>query len=129
VLDQGIGEAVLQEIELGRDGMHVVGRPDESLSAAVFYVGAFELKRRPIVAEAEWDRLRADAYPERFAKAAMKVLDSSAGCPRRTAGWFQVGSNPRQSVATRGQVTRSGKSRFTPGCIVVGIRGPLLVPT
>jgi hypothetical protein len=37
VLDQGIGEAVLQEIELGRYGMHVVGRPDESLSAAVFY--------------------------------------------------------------------------------------------
>jgi hypothetical protein len=37
VLDQAVGEGVLQEIELGRDGMHVVGRPDESLSAAVFY--------------------------------------------------------------------------------------------
>lgn len=37
VLDRGVGENVLQEIELGPDGMHVVGRPDQSLSAAVFY--------------------------------------------------------------------------------------------
>jgi len=37
VLDRGVGEGILQELELARDGVHVVGRPDESLSAAVFY--------------------------------------------------------------------------------------------
>jgi hypothetical protein len=37
VLDGRLGETVLQEIDLAPDGMHVVGRPDESLSAAVFY--------------------------------------------------------------------------------------------
>jgi hypothetical protein len=37
VLDQGVGEGILQELELARDGVHVVGRLDESLSAAVFY--------------------------------------------------------------------------------------------
>lgn len=37
VLDGRAGEAVLQEIDLAPDGMHVVGRHYESLSAAVFY--------------------------------------------------------------------------------------------
>ena len=37
VLDRAGGEAILQELELTRDGVHVVGRPDASLSAAVFY--------------------------------------------------------------------------------------------
>lgn len=37
VLDRSVGEGILQELELARDGVHVVGRPDESLSAAVFY--------------------------------------------------------------------------------------------
>lgn len=37
VLDGRVGEAVLQEIDLATDGMHIVGRHDESLSAAVFY--------------------------------------------------------------------------------------------
>jgi hypothetical protein len=37
VLDQGAGEEILQEIERGPDGMHVIGRPDQSLSAAVLY--------------------------------------------------------------------------------------------
>src|ERR1700704_427684 len=38
VLDRAGGEGILlQELELTRDGVHVVGRPDASLSAAVFY--------------------------------------------------------------------------------------------
>jgi hypothetical protein len=37
VLDRGLGEGIVQEIELASDGMHVVGRTDASLSTAVFY--------------------------------------------------------------------------------------------
>ncbi|HSE05307.1 MAG TPA: hypothetical protein VLK35_14255 [Methylomirabilota bacterium] len=37
MLDQSIGEDILQEIEMASDGIHVVGRLAESLSAGVFY--------------------------------------------------------------------------------------------
>lgn len=37
VLDQSIGEHIVQEIEVASDGMHVVGRLAQSLSAGVFY--------------------------------------------------------------------------------------------
>jgi hypothetical protein len=34
---EGVSEEIVQEIERAPDGMHVIGRPDESLSTAVFY--------------------------------------------------------------------------------------------
>ena len=37
VLERGVGEDILQEMERAPDGMHVIGRPDASLSDAVFY--------------------------------------------------------------------------------------------
>jgi hypothetical protein len=43
VLEAGVGElSILQEIEQDPDGMHVIGRPDESQSAAVFDVAIRE---------------------------------------------------------------------------------------
>lgn len=43
VLDEGVGElSILQEIEQETDGMHVIGRPDETPSAAVFDVAIRE---------------------------------------------------------------------------------------
>ncbi len=43
VLDAGVGESeIVQAIEQGPDGMHVIGRPDESPSAAVFDVAIRE---------------------------------------------------------------------------------------
>ena len=58
VLDAGLGEesAILQEIERDPDGMHVIGRPDESPStAAVFDVAVREdavvamMARAPVI--------------------------------------------------------------------------------
>ncbi len=43
LLDEGVGElSILQEIEQESDGMHVIGRPDEAPSAAVFDVAIRE---------------------------------------------------------------------------------------
>jgi hypothetical protein len=43
VLDEGVGElSILQEIEQDPDGIHVIGRPDESQSVAVFDVAIRE---------------------------------------------------------------------------------------
>ncbi len=43
VLDEGVGElSILQEIEQEPDGMHVIGRPEETPSAALFDVAIRE---------------------------------------------------------------------------------------
>ena len=43
MLDEGVGElSILQEIEQEPDGMHVIGRPEETPSAALFDVAIRE---------------------------------------------------------------------------------------
>jgi hypothetical protein len=37
MLDRGVGDDILQEIEVASDGIHVIGRLVESLSEGVFY--------------------------------------------------------------------------------------------